>query len=159
MDNFTLYRRDGATTRAVVIASGRFDLNARSYVDASVQPGKTYHYELMIHARDGDEVRSATASATVPPLSTALEQNAPNPFQLTTSISYTLAERSPAAVNIYDATGALIIRVDKGVQTAGKHSIEWDGRDKNGRQVGSGVYFYQLEGLRGIAAKKLLLVK
>jgi len=159
LESFTLYRRDDATSQAIVIAEGPFNTTTRSHIDTSVEPGATYQYELLIHTHDGDEIRSSVATVTVPALKATLGQNFPNPFKPTTTIEYTLSEHASAVLGIYDAAGRLIARLDQGVREAGTHQVEWNGRDADGRAVGSGVYFYKLEGVRSIGAKKMVLVR
>jgi hypothetical protein len=98
-------------------------------------------------------------SVTAPRFDATLGQNFPNPFNPATTIEYTLSEQTSAVLGIYDATGRLIVRLDQGMRDAGTHRAEWDGRDADGRAVGSGVYFYRLEGAPSIAAKKMVLVR
>jgi hypothetical protein len=159
LDRYALYRRDVAGTVAREVAGGRFDASTRSFLDQSVQPGKSYQYELVIAAADGELVRSPIASVTTPELRTALAQNYPNPFNPKTTIEFSLGERTRVAVGIYDATGALVVRLEDETREAGTHRVEWTGRDAAGKPVGSGVYFYRLEGVKGVAPKKMVLLK
>lgn len=159
LESFTLYRRDDSHPQAIAIAQGPFDATTRSYVDASVEPGRTYQYELLIHTQAGGDIRSPVATVTIPRLGTSLGQNFPNPFRPATSIEYTLSEQSSAVLGIYDATGRLVVRLDQGVRDAGTHRAEWDGRDADGRLTGSGVYFYRLEGVLNVAPKKMVRLK
>jgi hypothetical protein len=159
LESFALYRRDGARPQPIVIAEGPFDSATRSHVDANVEHGRTYYYELLIHTQNGDDIRSAVATVTVPALAATLGQNFPNPFKPATTIEYTLSEQSSAVLGIYDATGRLVARLDQGVRDAGTHRVEWNGRDADGRAVGSGVYFYRLEGAPSVAPKKMVLVR
>lgn len=157
LNAFTLYRTTDGDTRSVVVASG--NASARSHTDDSVEPGKSYDYELTVTIANGDVFRSPVASVDVPALASSLEQNQPNPFNPSTTIAYTLTERATTAVAIYDAAGSLVARLDAGEHDAGTHSVSWNGRDASGRSVASGVYFYQLEGVPGLAARKMVLLK
>ncbi len=103
-------------------------------------------------------VQAPTPVGTPAPTAT-LGQNFPNPFNPTTTIAYTLPSRMRAVLSIHDSQGALVIRLDQGVREAGMHRIEWDGRDVSGASVGSGVYFYRLEGIDGVAPRKMVLLK
>lgn len=89
----------------------------------------------------------------------ALGQNFPNPFNPKTTIEYSLPTRTRAAMAIYDSEGKLVVRMDQGMREAGTHRVEWDGRDAAGATVGSGVYFYRLEGVAGVAPRKMVLLK
>jgi hypothetical protein len=157
LDGYTLYRQDGVDAPA--LASGTFDATVRSFLDETVRPATTYQYELVIASQDGDIARSPIASVTTPALATALAQNYPNPFNPKTTIEYTLADRATVSVGIYDATGAFVVRLEQGTRDVGTHRVEWSGQDADGRPVGSGVYFYRLEGVKGIAPKKMVLLK
>jgi hypothetical protein len=159
LERFTLYRRDDARAFPIVIAEGRFDPTARSYVDATVVAGRTYHYEIVIHSQIGQNIRSSVATVAVPQFETALGRSFPNPFATSASIAYTLGEHSRAIVGIYDAAGRLIARLDQGERDSGTYRLEWDGRDSSGNLVGSGVYFYRLEGARGVAPRKMVRLK
>jgi len=159
LERFTLYRRSDAQTQPIAIAQGAFTGNTRSYVDADVESGTTYHYELLVLSRDGDEVRSPVATVTIPTRQTSLDQNFPNPFNPRTTIEYTLAERSEAVVDIFDASGALVARLNDGMHNPGTYRVSWDGRNQAGIAVGSGVYFYRLEGAGALPARKMTLLK
>ena len=141
-----------------LIAGDELNSESRSFVDANVEPGKTYHYELLIRTDNGSEFRSPIATA-IPVFVTSLGQNQPNPFNPITTIQYTLGERSSAVLDIHDASGALVARLDQGIQAEGTHQVQWDGRDAQGRAVASGVYFYRLEGLKTLGSRKMVLLK
>ncbi|MCK4236519.1 MAG: T9SS type A sorting domain-containing protein, partial [Candidatus Krumholzibacteria bacterium] len=62
-------------------------------------------------------------------------------------------------LDIYDLEGRLVQRlIDKPMQ-AGRHQIEWNGRDDRGRTVASGVYFYRLTVGKQTSAKKMILLR
>ncbi len=95
-----------------------------------------------------------------PPAPTAtLAQNYPNPFNPTTTIAYSLPSQARVVVGVYDSEGSLVVRLDQGVREAGTHRAEWNGRDAAGAPVGSGVYFYRLEGMTDVAPRKMVLLK
>ena len=121
--------------------------------------GRRYRYELAISTADGDLVRSPAVAVNIPELSNSLDQNHPNPFNPSTTITYTLAERTSTAIAVYDAKGALVVRLDAGEHDAGMRSIAWNGRDAAGMAVASGVYFYRLEGVRDVAQRRMVLLK
>jgi hypothetical protein len=85
-----------------------------------------------------------------------LEQNYPNPFSSSTSISYKLVERSNISVRIYDVLGQVVKEFKTGSQSAGVHGIVWDGTNALGKKVVPGVYFYQLTMGSTSQAKKML---
>ena len=159
VESFVLYRREGTTPNSVAIAQGAVNATTHSYLDRSVEPGKTYHYELLLRTGSGNEIRSPVATATAVAFNVALGQNHPNPFNPTTTIEYTVGVRSSVVVGIYSSTGVLVARLDEGVRAPGKYRVDWNGRDADGHTVGSGVYFYRLEGVSGAETRKMVLLK
>jgi hypothetical protein len=128
------------------------------YVDRNVTLGQTYRYQIGVIDADGTFL-SPIETVSVGAIVGGLAQNRPNPFNPTTTIEYTLSERSPALLVIYDIAGALVARLDQGVQDAGTHTVEWHGRDAHGAPVVGGVYFYRLEGVKSVGSKKMVLLK
>jgi len=88
-----------------------------------------------------------------------LKQNYPNPFNPSTVISYQLSDRADVALKIFDEIGKEIVTLVNERQSAGEHSVRWDGKSSNGQQVSSGAYFYQLQINNKVVTKKAVLVK
>ena len=95
---------------------------------------------------------------------TALLQNYPNPFNPETWIPYLLADDAFVTLTIHDESGRLVRFFDVGYQRAGVYerrsrAVYWDGRNESGEQVGSGVYFYQLDAGDYSATRKMVILK
>lgn len=88
-----------------------------------------------------------------------LVQNFPNPFHKETTIKYNLSRPDDVLLEIYSIAGRLVSRISPGNQTAGEHSIVWDGVDASGAMVASGVYFYRLTVGEQSATRKFVLVR
>ncbi|GEM_PF-1322793 len=88
-----------------------------------------------------------------------LSQNFPNPFNPSTTITISLPTQSDFALTIYDLLGREVKSYAFERVPAGVHSVVWDGRDKLGKHVASGVYFYRLKANNFVATRKLLLQK
>ena len=74
-----------------------------------------------------------------------LHQNYPNPFNSQTIISYYLREEAVVSLHIFSITGFLVEALaNRAVQTSGEHRYVWDGTDRNGKTVATGIYFYEL---------------
>lgn len=74
-------------------------------------------------------------------------QNTPNPFYSTTSLSYTLPIDGKIKLEVFDIRGQLVkTLVDSQVYSRGSYSIEWDGRDNTGEVVPGGIFFARLTG-------------
>ena len=83
------------------------------------------------------------------PIKTALLPNYPNPFNPETWMPYQLAHDANVTLTIFDIKGAAVRRLELGHRLAGHYTAQekavyWDGRNKLGELVASGVYFYQL---------------
>lgn len=73
-----------------------------------------------------------------------LNQNHPNPFNPSTTISYQIPRQLPIEITIYNATGQKIRTLFNQQQLPGTHTVNWNGLDDLGRSVSSGTYFYRL---------------
>jgi hypothetical protein len=72
-------------------------------------------------------------------LLTSLDQNFPNPFSSSTSISYILANESSVSIVARDITGRIVLDQNEGMKTAGKHTLNLDASN-----LEPGIYFYTL---------------
>lgn len=88
-----------------------------------------------------------------------LAQNVPNPFNPSTTISFELPSPAHAVLEIFDVHGRIVRTLADKTFPAGHHSVEWDGRNANGRAAGSGVYFYRLRAAGRSEAKKMVILK
>jgi hypothetical protein len=87
------------------------------------------------------------------------EQNRPNPFNPNTTISYQLDQAGAVDVSIFDAAGRLVRSLYRGQQTAGDHSIGWDGRNDDGIDVASGTYYYAIQSGKGTESRGMVLLR
>ncbi len=99
------------------------------------------------------------AADTPVPSATALLENYPNPFNSQTTIGFTLSQRHPVNLAIYNLQGQRVVTLVQGPRQAGPHTVRWDGRDLHGRQLGTGLYFSRLQAGPEVATRKLLLVR
>jgi len=88
-----------------------------------------------------------------------LKQNAPNPFNPTTMVSYDLPKASNVSLEIYNVLGQNVRTLVNDFQEAGTQSVMWDGTDNGGSQVASGLYFYRLTADGFQATKKMMMLK
>jgi hypothetical protein len=99
-------------------------------------------------------------SAGAPPIRNALSQNAPNPFNPSTVIRYSIAQTGPVTIRIFNAGGALVRTLVDAPHAPGEYTVRWDGNDGGGRRLSSGVYFYRIDSGGGFHdSKKLILLK
>ena len=89
----------------------------------------------------------------------ALYQNFPNPFNITTTITFDLPHAATVRIDIFDITGRWVNTLHDGFTSAGRRSIVWDGTDHRGNVVASGVYLYRIKTDNFIESRKMLLLK
>ena len=133
----------------------RFDLDGSGTVDFSdfflladsfTQPGRAKLVAMareMIGLPDGPK----------------LEQNAPNPFNSETVISWFQLKPGPARVEVFALTGQRVTVLHQGPKKAGVHRVNWDGRGERGRHLASGVYLYRLVTDESVHTRKLTLLR
>jgi hypothetical protein len=89
----------------------------------------------------------------------ALFQNQPNPFNPETRISYYLSEACKVELSIYNVLGRKVKILFDGYQTSGTKTLVWDGKDDQGNQLSSGIYFYRLQAGTFSQTRKMSLIK
>ncbi len=97
--------------------------------------------------------------AAVLPQVLSLEQNAPNPFNPETNISFALPAAELAKLEVYDVLGQRVAVVWEGLLAPGRYQMLWNGRDSQGRPAASGVYIYRLQSGARVLAKRMVLVR
>lgn len=83
-----------------------------------------------------------------------LEQNYPNPFNPVTTISYSIPTAEKVTISVYSVNGSLVRVLINDRQSVGNHKVQLNGDD-----LGSGVYFYQIQAGNFSAIKKCILIK
>jgi flagellar hook assembly protein FlgD len=89
----------------------------------------------------------------------ALHQNFPNPFNPATLIRYELPQRADVSIIVYDIMGQQIVSLVSENQSAGYHSIKWNGKDRLGHQASTGMYLYVIHASDFAQTRKMLLLK
>lgn len=99
------------------------------------------------------------------PIAFELSQNYPNPFNPSTTIKFTLPSPEDGGstlsttLKIYNVLGKVVrTLIDEPIAPGVHHKI-WDGRDEEGNQVASGIYFYRLRAGALQDTKKMVLLK
>jgi hypothetical protein len=159
LGGYRLRRRAGAAGAIELVDFGDARPGSHAFRDGDTLHGHAYTYDLVVANRFGDEVTSDMITVSVPPATTHLKQNVPNPFNPTTAIRYSLSTPGRVQLAIYGIDGALVRRLDPGEQSAGSHTVYWNGYDAVGRPATSGVYFYRLEGDVETPARRMVLLR
>ena len=100
----------------------------------------------------------STITSKVLPTRFALLNNYPNPFNLSTSISFSLPVVSQVSLKVYNIAGQMV-KSFAAEYGAGSHTITWDGTNTKGETVASGIYFYRLVAGNYTCTKKMVLMK
>jgi hypothetical protein len=83
----------------------------------------------------------------------------PNPFNPSTTISYSLAGESNVKVSIYNTRGQLVRSFDEGRKGMGDGSVTWNGLDESGSTCSSGIYFIKLSVNDASYMRKAVMMK
>ncbi|HGJ65295.1 TPA: T9SS type A sorting domain-containing protein [bacterium] len=123
-------------------------------IKSKIPPSAVEDYENKDILQNDDETQ----------LKFALYQNYPNPFNAETWIPYELSSAEKVIIQIYDVNGKLIKTLDLGIKSAGSYLTKksagyWNGKDDNGYDVSSGIYFCVLKAGGFKVIKKMILVK
>jgi len=88
-----------------------------------------------------------------------LAQNYPNPFNPETVINYRLGTGAAVTMKIYDLTGRVVKILVDDYQSAGSHTLSWNGLSENGEKLASGMYIYRLTAGNKTIARQMILMK
>ncbi len=98
-------------------------------------------------------------SSIVPTMEGMSLDNYPNPFNPTTTISYSISNDGLMELSVFNIKGQLVKTLVKGEQLAGNYEVVWNGKDNNQKSVSSGIYFYKLSTKNDTIMKKMLMLK
>ena len=154
--------RDDAAAGAPTVVGMKLSAVQRDVLEAQI--------ELLIATGDRSPAAMRTLVylqqllATARPEKTQVLANYPNPFNPETWIPYQLARDTTVKITIYTPQGVVIRTLELGHQSAGYYTgrdraAYWDGRNAQGEQVASGVYFYQFETDDLSSLRKMVILK
>jgi hypothetical protein len=84
----------------------------------------------------------------------------PNPFNISTTISYYVPQTGYIKLIIYDILGQKVKTLIDGVVSSGEYEANWDGLDDEGNRLSCGIYFCHVDGEHGTPdSKKVIFVK
>ncbi|MBN2279179.1 MAG: T9SS type A sorting domain-containing protein [Candidatus Marinimicrobia bacterium] len=88
-----------------------------------------------------------------------LEQNFPNPFNPSTRIYFEIPNTELVTIAIYNVVGQKVRTLEQATYTAGRYTLNWDGKDDFGASVPTGTYIYRMKAGNFIQSRKMLLMK
>jgi hypothetical protein len=185
LTGFSVFKQeiDNSTGRMEIVLlrldRGGFSGDADAFVELrfeAVSPGTTM-VEMSNTLINGDPVLIDTENAAVeaernsarviivddepPPIAaTRLYQNFPNPFNPGTTITFDISSRTAVDLKVFDTGGRLVRTLISGeTYGIGAWEIDWDGRNDEGRDVPSGIYFCVLEAAGVTDSRKLVIIR
>lgn len=93
------------------------------------------------------------------PENVSLDQNSPNPFNAATQFEYSLSTDGIVRLTVFNILGQEVATLIDGFVPGGVHTALWDGRDRNGRDAPSGVYFARLMAADAVMTRKMVLLR
>jgi len=135
-------------------------VNTYSFVDSKPLDGAVY-YRLKQTDLDGSVNYSNEIMADNSGMVSGfrLIGNYPNPFNPSTTISFSTGEKINARVTVRDILGSEVAELFNGIAAPGINRIQWNGTNSAGQIVNSGVYFYTIETNNKIFTGKMILNK
>jgi hypothetical protein len=122
------------------------------YEDKSITPAeneqKTY-YRVKINTNDSN----------VNPVPKVSMSTYPNPFSSNSNIEYYLPKDSEVSIDIMNVKGQKVNSIVSGFKTMGVHTVNWDGKDKNGKAVSNGIYFAKMKYQGKQISQKMIYMK
>ena len=148
------------------------DITVASYLDPAV-PNGTYSYNVRAVYSGGYQSALSTdaviehiqtnSNEILIPANTELIGIYPNPFNPETTISYSLKADSKVSLFIYNIKGQKVRSLVNGHIQAGFHTVTWNGKDENDKNVSSGIYFSIFDAVNKekdyTSVKKVILLK
>jgi hypothetical protein len=118
------------------------------------QAGATLGMSEVVNATSDVVVTGIEGDAGIPPAEYALQQNYPNPFNPTTSIAFSIPKAGFVLLKVFDIAGREIMTALGETLQPGQYNVQIDGRN-----LGSGVYFYTLTTASFAQTRKMTLIK
>jgi hypothetical protein len=114
---------------------------------------------ISLRLPDPTDVEEPPGHDSFLPTGYELYQNRPNPFNPSTQIAYDIPSGTDVRLSIHNILGQQVRILVDSYETAGHHTVVWDGCDSRGNPVASGVYFYRLAAGGESRSLKMLLLK
>ena len=132
--------------------AGRYALNAFEVV---TDTGERVNYSGVFEYIPG--VVGVENDRVLQPFITAI--NYPNPFNPSTTISFTIPKPGKVAVSVYSLLGQKVATLASGWLPAGKNHVIWNSLTDEGHPCASGVYLYRIVAGDAVKTGKMLLVR
>lgn len=140
---------------AFIEASGNSNINRQySFTDRLVRPGR-YAYRLKQIDNGGEFDYSQQCEVSIDvPRGLILEQNFPNPFNPSTTISFSLDKAGSVSLRVFNTLGETVAVLKDQTLEAGFHNVTFEAGDME-----SGIYLYELRAGSQRIIKKMVLLR
>ena len=154
----------------LISATNQSHTQVYSYRDIeSLVDGTTYYYWLSMVELDGSSTvhgpvtifYQSVSTPPVIPTVTALNNVYPNPFNPVAFIPYSIEKgrTDQVRIHVYNSRGQIVRTLIDKPHTEGNYQLQWDGRDANGNECATGVYFVRMIVGKDSFLRKAVLVK
>ncbi len=170
-DNLDIIISDKRLDDGMVVYDYMLPFESYAHIKLSLTPQEERDYSgrIIITSNDEDNPKTvipilaegvfvSTEEPSIP-LATQLKANYPNPFNPTTTISYSLADKEHVTIDVYNIKGQRITTLVNEVQEMGLYTVIWDGANLRGNIAASGIYFYRMKTDSYHKMKKMLFLK
>jgi hypothetical protein len=127
-----------------------------SWPSGLVEDVGTVTADQALHLTEGANAVEETSGI---PNQFRLMQNYPNPFNPSTTIRYSLKSETKVTLMVYNLLGQEITTLVDELQPPGEKQVTWDGKNRKGIQVASGMYVYRMTAGSFVASYRMLLSK
>jgi len=149
----------GSNLYRLIKPSIRTGREGYSFTDRTCEPGRSYTYRVQLETGGEQTVLFESDEVSLPEPQPVLVRNYPNPFNPVTMVKYRIPHRSYVTLRVYDTEGRLVDCLVDGVEMAGWHEKAWNGTDRSGNAVSSGIYFCRLRAGKEESSAKMILLR
>ncbi|HUI30831.1 MAG TPA: FlgD immunoglobulin-like domain containing protein [Candidatus Acidoferrales bacterium] len=151
--------KENAATIKSISANASGDAGFTFSVDKKAPVGKDTTLTATISTTNGQSWTKEIKISVGAPKDYKLYNNFSNPFNPSTKIAFELPKASHVELIIYDVVGREVTQAADADYPAGYTELTWNGTNKNGTLVSSGVYFYRISADKWSKVKKMMMVK
>lgn len=160
LDHALYVHREQANVARTQISAGPLPWGAASFLDNTAPAGPVdYWLELVSPAGEQTWQGPLHVDGSGAPSQFSFAPGFPNPFRTETQLSYILPANGSVRVTVHDLRGRLVRELVDGTETAGAHTVYWDGHNDDGTRVAAGVYYARIGHEGMVRSQKIVVMK
>jgi len=137
----------------------KFNINNNVPTNLNVDSDGDGDYELSVTPKTEYPTGISDESKQIKPSKYILYPNYPNPFNPTTTITYSIPQQKNVLLEVFNVRGEKVATLVNGRMRAGTYNVSWDGKDSFGRFVPSGIYLCKIRAGSYQHTIRMLLLK